>query len=301
MKKSLSYKIFLTFNTLFFCLCIVIMFYPYLNVLAKSFSSSVEVAKGGITLLPRDFTWNNYRTMLDDEHMLRAVYVSVLRTVLGCVTGVGTCFAAAYAMHKKHFPGKNLFVFYVMLIGYFKPGMIPEYVNLSELGLLNNFWIYILPSFFSFYHMIVMRTFIDATIPDSLMDSAYIDGANDLQILGRIVTPLCKPVLATVALWEAVGQWNDWTTTLVYIRNSKWHTMAYKMMQMIKESEYIAAKIREAQMLGEAGEELVEELVTTPDALVSAQIILTTLPIVMVYPFLQKHFMKGYMVGSIKG
>lgn len=298
MKKSLGYKIFLAFNTVFFCLCIIATFYPYLNVVAKAFSNSQEVAKGGITIFPRGFTLNNFRTMLDDKHMLRAFYVSVMRTVIGCVTGVGCCFMAAYAMHKKHFPGKNLFILYVMLIGYLSPGMIPKYVNYSKLGLLNNFWIYILPSFFSFYHMIVMRTFIDATIPDSLSESAYIDGAHDMQIFGRIVLPLCKPVLATVALWEMVGQWNDWTSTLYYVRNSKWHTMAYKMMQMIKESEYIAAKLKEAQMLGE---EVLEELIVTPDALVSAQIILTTLPIVMVYPFLQKYFMKGYMVGSIKG
>ena len=298
VKKSISYRVFLILNGLFFILCAFVMIYPYLNTLAKSLSASSEVAKGGITMFPRGFTWDNYRAMLGDVKVFRALGVSVLRTVVGTVTSVLCTFMAAYAMHKKDVPFRTPLIMFLMLIGYINPGMIPTYVNFSNLKLLNTFWIYILPTMFNFYNAIVMRTFIDATIPDSLFDAGYIDGADDLQMFYKVVIPLSKPVLATVSLWQMVGHWNDWTTTLYYVRNSKWHTMQYKMMQLVKESEYIAAKIKELQMLGiDAG----EAPASTPDTLIAAQVILTTLPIVMVYPFLQKYFVKGFMVGSVKG
>lgn len=298
IKTSLSRKIFCVFNyTIISALCLLFLL-PLLNVLAKSLNDGLDASRGGIWFWPRVFTWDNYKTVVAGETFRTSVIVTVARVLLGVVIGLMVQFSAAYALAKKKFPGKAFFLLLFMIPMYFHAGVVPNYVWFSKINLLNNFWVYILPGAFSFYNVVIIRTFIQSTIPDSLQESAFIDGATEVTVFFKIILPLCKPILATIALWIMVAHWNDWTTTLMYIRKPKLYTMQYIMMELVKESERLQKLVSEAAMMGETVE---ASATPTADVVISAQIMVTILPIVCVYPFLQKYFVKGIMMGSVKG
>lgn len=295
--KTRGYKIFNCFNIVFMVLLGIMLVFPYLNILARSFNDAADSARGGLTIFPRVFSVENYKTLFADKSIPQAAVVSVLRVVISVVLSIIVQFAAAYALTFK-FEGKKFFNWLFTIPMFLTAGMVPTYVLITKLGLLNNFWVYILPGLFSFYNTIIIRTFIGNTIPKALQESAMIDGADEIKILFKIIIPLSMPVLATVALWIMVGQWNDWTTTLYYIRKSSLFTLQYIMMQMVKESERIQQMIQAAR---ESGQTVDENFKTaSSDGLIAAQVIITTIPIICVYPFLQKYFVKGIMMGGVK-
>ena len=298
IKKSLGYRVFTVANIIFMIFIGVVMLFPYLNVVAKALNEGADTARGGITLYPRKFTTENLKLIVTEASFLNALIVSVSRVVIGVILGIVVQFSAAYALTKKRFPFKGFITLLFVIPGYISAGQIPHYVLLADLKLINNFWVYIIPSLFSFYNIIVFRTFIQSTVPDSLPEAALIDGANELTIMWKIVLPLCKPVLATVALWIMVGQWNDWTSTLIYIRKPKLFTLQYKMMELVKESERMTKLIEAAR---QAGQDVTDMPVPTSESLIAAQVVITTFPIICVYPFLQKYFVKGIMLGAVKG
>lgn len=300
MKKSTSYKLFMFFNFIFMMFIVVIMLFPYLNILAKSFNDGAGTMKGGVTIYPRIFTMDNFKTLINDSSLIGAAAVSVKRVIIGVVLTLIMQFSTAYALTKK-FRGKAIIIAVYMIPMFINAGQIPTYVLFSNLGLLNNFWVYILPSLFSFYNVVIIRTFLQTTIPISLEESAIIDGAGELTILTKIILPLSKPILATIALWTMVYHWNDYTTTLVYVRKPSLYTLQYKMMELVKESERLQGIIAAARESGEAVDESILNQTPTSEGITAAQIILTTVPIICVYPFLQKYFVKGIMVGSVKG
>jgi len=293
--NTVGYKIFTFFNYIIMISVFVTMLYPYLNVITRSFDATISM---GFSLKPEKFTFNNYITLFDDSSIVNAAIISVLRVVIAVVLSVATQFLAAYALTKKELVGKNIIITFFMLPMFIYAGQIPTYVTLSNYGLLNNFWVYILPSLFSFYNVIIIRTFIESTIPDSLNEAAEIDGASELLIFTKIILPLCKPIMATVALWIMVQHWNDYSTTLLYVRKPSLQTLQYKMMELIKESDRLQ-KLQSMAM--QNGIVLENQEIPQSENLISAQIIISTLPIVMVYPFLQKHFVNGIVVGSVKG
>ncbi len=294
---SLSYKVFSVFNTVFLLLISAIMIYPYINVLAYALNDGMDAARGGIGLFPRVFSLENFRVLLNNSEIIRAAGVSVARVVLGTGIALAVQFSCAYAFTKKDLKWKNAILIYLMIPMFFGGGIIPVYLLYSRMNLLNNFLVYILPVGFSLYNMVIMRTFI-YTIPESLEESAKLDGANDIIILARIIVPLCLPILATIGLWTAVGHWNDWTTTLYFVTRPRLFTLQYILMQVLKESERIIKLIQEA---AEAGRDMSNvQISVTPRTIQSAQIIVTTIPIVLVYPFLQKYFIKGINLGAVK-
>ncbi len=298
IKESRGYRIFTVCNYILLFVMGFIMVFPYWNVLAKAFNVGTDTARGGITFFPRIWTVENFKTILSEASFLPAAGISVLRVLIGTLLGLTVQFTAAYALSKKQFPfRKFIFMFFVVPM-YFGAGMIPVYILYSRIGLLNTFWVYVLPGLFSFYNATIIRTFMQSTIPDSLYESAYLDGANDVYAFFKIALPLSKPVLATVALWLIVGHWNSWTDTLYYITTPKLHTLQYKMMEVVKEAERVAKLMAEAALQGmDVGE--VPEITT--DSITSAQVILTTVPIIAIYPFLSKYFIKGMMIGAVKG
>lgn len=298
-KKSKGYIVFNVLNILFMILLGIVMIFPYLNTLAKAFNDAADSARGGLTIFPRIFTLENFKTVLKDDAIPTATLVSVSRVLISVVLSIVVQFGAAYALSIKTFPGKKIFVWMYTLPMFISAGMVPLYVLITKIGLLNNFWVYIIPTLFSFYNVVIIRTFIQSTIPDSLQESAKVDGANEVTIFFRIILPLSKPILATIALWVMVGQWNDWTTTLYYIRKPSLYTLQYIMMQMVKESERIQQMIQAAIAAGESAEMV--RNVPSSESLTAAQVIVTTIPIICVYPFLQKYFVKGIMIGSVKG
>ncbi|MBD2847008.1 carbohydrate ABC transporter permease [Paenibacillus sp. IB182496] len=295
--QSLGYRLFTIANYLFITMLALATLYPYLNTLAVALNDGGDTMLGGVTFYPRMPTLENFTTILSSESMLRALFVSVLQTVLGTLLGLIVQFTAAYALTKRRLVGRTGILLYLTIPMFITGGLIPTYLLYSNLQLLNTLWVYVLPGAFSFFNVIIIRTYM-YTLPESLEESAKIDGAGEWKILWRIVLPLCRPILATIALWTAVANWNDWTTTLYFITKSNLQTLQYKLMLMIKESEMIARLMQEAIERGETVPNYTARV--TSESIRAAQVIITTIPIILVYPFLQKHFIKGVLIGSVK-
>lgn len=279
---------------LFMCWVIILTLYPFLNITAKSFNDPLDTVKGGIHLLPRVFTVENYTGLFEaGSNLPSAFLMSVLRTLAGTLAGVLCCAMFSFALSRKDFIFRSSFTTILVITMYVGGGMIPDYILIRNLGLINNFWVYIIPGLISAFNVIVIRAFID-TIPFSLQESGKIDGANDMTIFFRIVFPLCKPVLATVALFVAVGQWNSWFDTYLYARSVKaLSTLQYELMKILDS----------AQSIGSATDIYSEGLRSAkrnPEALKMAITVIATVPILIVYPFLQKYFVSGITIGAVK-
>lgn len=297
MRASASYRIFSVCNVLFIALISLVALYPYFNTLAVALNDGQDSMRGGITFFPREPTLDNFATLLKDDSIIRALLVSIAKVVCGTLLNLIVQFSAAYALTQKRMVGRSALLLYFIVPMFFNGGLIPIYLLYSKLGLLNNFLVYVLPGAFAFFNVIIIRTYL-YTIPESLQESAKIDGANELTVMWRIILPLSRPILATIALWTAVTHWNDWTSTLNFVTKPDLQTLQFKLMLMIKESDMIASLIQEAAMRGEATS--VPIVRVTPEAIRAAQVIVTTIPIILVYPFLQKHFIKGVLIGSVK-
>lgn len=296
--RNSSYKFFSACNWIFMIGIFLIMLLPYLHVLAKALNDGNDTLLGGLSFWPRKFTWVNFSVLLKDESMIRAFVLSVIRVVLGTLLCVAVQFASAYVLSKRTLPGGKYLMLFLAIPMFFSGGLIPTYILFVNLKLINNFWVYIIPMVCSYYNVLVLRSYIVSSVPESLSEAAYLDGAGELKTMWKIVFPLSKPVIATVALWIAVGHWNDWNSTLMYVTKPDLYTLQYKLMQLIKESERIQSLVQDAAMSGSTEANL--NIQATPDSLISAQVIVTTLPIIMVYPFIQKYFMKGITLGAVK-
>lgn len=275
---------------------VAIMVFPYLNVLAKSLNEARDTVLGGITIFPRKFTFDNFLTLFSDKQLLTSGVNTLIRVFFGTSLSLVVQFLAAYALAQRNLVGKKAVLLFFVIPMFFSGGLIPQYLLYAQLGLLNNFLLYLLPGAFSFFNVIIIRTYIH-TLPDSLNESAKLDGASHFHIFLHITLPLSVPILATITLWTAVGHWNDWTTTLYFITKPNLYVLQYVLMQVIQETSRIAQMIQYAL---EKGLNPNTSLPTTPEALRAAQVILTTLPIIMVYPLLQRYFIKGIMIGAIK-
>lgn len=295
-----AYAVFKVFNLLFMIFIIVITLFPYLNVLAKALNDGQDSMRGGITLWPRKFTWENFRILLGDSSLWLALGVTLGRVIIGTILGLLVEFMAAYAL-SRNLRGSKVFNIIFMIPMFIGGGIISQYILYSKIGLLDNFWVYIWPGLFGFYNMIVIRSYIQTSISNSIIEAAHIDGISEWGLFVKIIIPLSKPILATVALWLMVGKWNDWSATLYYITNPDLHTMQYKLMQAIKETERLTALIQEAIQSGENVEGLMNSMRVTTDSMTAAQIIIVTIPIIMVYPFIQKYFTEGITLGAVKG
>lgn len=301
MGETLGDRLFRYSNIALMLLVLVIALFPYLNVLAVALNQGTDSMLGGLTVVPRKPTLENMRAILSDPGIWRALWVSVNSTILGTLLGLIVQFAAAYGIKRKDLGGRTAILTFLIIPMFFSGGLIPLYLLYSRTRLLNNFLVYVLPSAFSFYHMIVIRTYLQSAMPDELEEAAKIDGADDLTIFFRIVLPLSRPILATIGLWIAVGKWNDWTTTLYFVTRRSMDTLQYKMVLVIQESQYLVNRIQQAIEAGQSAEQLQQAITVTPQALVAAQLIVTTIPIILVYPFIQKYFVKGVMIGAVKG
>lgn len=296
MKRTKGEKIFNIFNIIFMIFLSITMLYPYINQLAISLNDGMDTILGGITIWPRKFTWLNYTTILGSESVITAFILTAFVTVAHMLLSLIITTAAAYVMTKRDLPFKNMITWVLIIPMYISGGIIPTYILYRYLGLLNNILVYIIPGAFSFYNMIIIRTFIKG-LPVSLEESAMIDGANEAVVLFKIILPLSMPVIATVALWLIVGMWNNWTTTLYYVNERELYTLQYVVMQLIKQSDVLQQLASETALTGGA---MVEEAQTTSESVKAAAIIFSTIPIVMTYPFLQKYFVKGVTIGAVK-
>ncbi|CAM4342744.1 putative aldouronate transport system permease protein [Paenibacillus endophyticus] len=296
--ESLTYRIFKVGNAALLTLIVVAMVFPYLNVLAYALNDPVDSQFGGLTFYPRELSFANFEMLLSNSAIIQSTFISVLRVIIGTAFALLIQYTSAYAFTLKGLQGKGAILIFLMIPMYFGGGLIPVYLLYSKMHLLNNFLVYILPVSFSLYNMVIIRSFL-YTIPDSLAESARIDGANEFVIMLRIYVPLSMPILAVMALWTAVYHWNDWTTTLYFVTDQKLNTLQYILMQILKEGERMASMFQEAIRAG-ISSGMNTQTQVTPQAIRAANIILTTIPIVIVYPFLQKHFVKGITLGAVK-
>lgn len=296
-KDSVSRKIFNVVNIVFLVLLMLSVLFPYLNVLAKSFNDGNDTMRGGVTFYPREFSMQNYDAILNDSAFGRAFLVSLCSVVLGTLLALLVQFMAAYVFLHRDMLGSRFLYILLIIPMYFGGGIVPTYILYSRFGLLNNYLVYFLPGCFSFYNMIIIRSYL-GSLPYSLHEAAKIDGANDLCVFFRIILPLAKPILATIALWTAVGIWSDWTTPLYFITKKKMYNLQYLLVQVLKEAEKVSQLITQAALRGETVE--FKRATLTTEGVKCAQMIVSTIPIVIVYPFLQKYFIQGVTLGAVK-
>ncbi|MGA1531206.1 MAG: carbohydrate ABC transporter permease, partial [Kiritimatiellia bacterium] len=284
----------LAFNTVNVLLLGLLAFstlYPFLYVLSLSFSTQAEAMRDGFHLYPREVTLTAYRMVFSNPDILTGYMNTIFRTVVGTVMSVTLCCMCAYPLSRKDLPHRGMFTFLLVFTMLFHGGLVPTYLLIKNIGLLNSIWVYILPMCVQAFNVIIIKNFFQA-IPESLGESASIDGAGDWRILFQIYLPLSKPVLATVSLWTAVTHWNSWFDGLIFITDDSKQILQIFLRRIVVESN---------TMLLEKGLINPDVASFTPETLKAATIIVTIVPILVLYPFLQKYFVKGIMLGGVKG
>lgn len=290
-KSSLADKIFVVLNTVFMIAFVVITLYPVLNTLAVSFNDGIDTVRGGIYLWPRKFTFKNYATVLHKQNMITGAYVTVARTIVGTVTALVSNALLAYIVSRKRFLFKSQLSLFWVITMYVNGGMIPVFLLYKNVHLTGTFWVYVVPGMISAFNMLVLRTYM-LGLPDSLEESAQLDGAGYMTIFLKIISPLCKPVYATVALFVAVGQWNSWFDAMLYNRmKDQYTTLQYELMKLLSS---VMQQSGSADTMKNAANAI------TPTSIRAAATILTMLPIVCLYPFLQRYFVAGLTIGGVK-
>lgn len=263
---------------------------PFVHVASKSVSSNTAVMAKEVYLLPKGINFDAYGSIFRDGQLTYSMLYTVVVTVLFTAIGMLLTICAAYPLSRRRLKGRPFFSLLMMFTMYFSAGLIPEYLLYKSLGMLNTMWVLVLPLAFSPYNMLIMKSYLRATIPDSLEEAAFLDGASDLTILWRIVLPLSKPILATLALFYAVGRWNTYADAKYFVTRKALQPINYLLSNMVLSSGSDAVSLSESAAV-----------TSTPEVLQAATIMFATLPIILVYPFVQKYFVKGVMIGAVKG
>ncbi|NSW90425.1 MAG: carbohydrate ABC transporter permease [Firmicutes bacterium] len=294
MKRSKGEKIFDIFNYILLGILGFCTLYPFLNVLTISLSTPADISRAGLRILPLNPDFYGYRKILQNSYLLTGYKNTIIRTVLGTAVNVVLSAMVAYPLSKKYLPQRNLWTSIIVFTMFFSGGLIPSYLLVQKLKLTNTIWALILPGAINTFNMIIIRNYF-MSLPVELEESARIDGANDIRILFSIILPVSAPIIATVTLWYAVGHWNAWFDALIYITNEKLMVLQVILRKMVVEGSM--------QYMETSGTEFVSEheFQPTPDVIKAATIMVSSIPIIMVYPFVQKYFIQGIMIGSLKG
>lgn len=263
---------------------------PFIHVMAVSVSGNSAVIANNVFLIPKGLNVDAYKTVFGDAAMMRSLVFSVFITVAFTVLGMFLTICGAFALSRKRLKGRRVIGVLFLITMYFTAGTIPDYILMNELNLINTSAVLILPLAFSAYNLIILRTFMQNSVPQSLEEAAAIDGCNDFMVLFRIVLPLSVPVLATLALFYAVGRWNTFQDALYFITKSPLKPLQLKLYELVNASGSQASVSQEVGAANMQAEEVVK----------SACIMFATIPIVIVYPFIQKYFVKGIMIGAVK-
>ena len=289
-RLSRPYRIFSIFNTILMFLLSVVFIYPFLFVIARSFSDGLYILRGQVYLFPRGFTLDAYDAMLFDPRMIRAMVFTIQLTVIGVMVNLSLTMIAAYPLSRSKLKGTRIILAGIFISWYFYPGLIPTFLLVKNLGLLDTMWALILPNAIEPFLLIILMTYIRG-IPVDLEEAAVMEGCSYWSILGRIVIPISKPVIATLTIFYAVGHWNQFFQALIYISNPDKYTLQLRLQIIL---DMWAGRL---QVVGDAQDfgSLVAESAQ------AAAIVIVTLPIVFIYPFLQRHFIKGVTLGAIKG
>lgn len=299
MKKTRKKRqdiVFPVVNAIFLCVLMFVTLYPVLNTVAISLNDGVDAVRGGIGIWPRVFSTEAYRSLLADEQIYNAFFISVARTVITTILNVLLTSMLAFTLSRKEYVLRKFITLVMVLTMYINAGLIPNYLLISKtLKLGKTFWVYIIPTMFSCFNMIIIRTYISG-LPEALSESARIDGANDLRIFWQIIFPLCTPVLATVALFVAVGSWNQWFDTQLYNGSKKY---LYTLQYLLKMK--LATSMQSANAANATADAIANSTKSTPITIRCAITVVSALPILVVYPFLQRYFVTGMVLGGVKG
>ena len=290
MKKI---NLFDSINITFMLILCLVTLYPLWYILILSFNDGNDAMLGGIYWIPREFTLDNYKLVFSDSIILNSLLITVLRTLLSTLATLFFTAMTSYAWSKTELIGRNLFLSMGTITLFFSGGLIPTFLVIRSLGLYNNFLVYIIPTLFAFFNFIIFQAFFKE-IPSALEESAKIDGANHFTIFIRIILPLSKPVLATIALFHGVWAWNDFFMGSIYIKDAGLEPIATYLYRVIAGSTG-ANMANDATGIGSS------MMGITSTSVQLATMVVTTTPIIIVYPFLQKYFVKGLMIGSVKG
>lgn len=292
-KQNLGDSIFSITNGIFMLFVMVVTLYPFLNTIAVSFNNGLDTIRGGIYLWPREWTLQNYVSVFQNPNLTQAAFISVARTVVGTVVQLFCTAMLAYVLSRKEYMFNKLVTTLFVMTMYFSGGLIPGYMLIKQVGLLNSFWVYIIPGLIGVFNMIVIRTYIQG-LSEGLIESAKMDGAGDFRIFMRIVLPLSKPVLATVALFIAVGQWNSWFDSMLYTAgNRNLTTLQYELMKLLSSATSQGGTVNVDSFKNVTN-------MVTPVSIRAAITVVTAMPIVLLYPFLQKYFVTGLTIGGVK-
>jgi putative aldouronate transport system permease protein len=284
--------------TIYFLLSILafVTFYPFWNAAVISFNSGMDTMMGGITFWPRDFTFENYKIVFQDKRILNGFFISISRTVIGTFLSVLLTAIFAYGLSKKELIGRNYYMIFCIITMFFSGGLIPTFLLVRELGLMNSFWVMIIPGLISVWNMIIFRTFFQS-LPAGLEESAKMDGCGYWGIFFRVVLPLSGPVVATLSLFTAVYHWNDWFLPSIYISDPNLLPIQTTLQQILS-SNIMSEQM--AQLDSSAQGRMAAMKTVTTKSLSMATMMVATIPIILVYPFVQKYFVKGVLVGSLK-
>lgn len=285
-KIRIADSIIVLFISLVSAACLI----PFVYIIAISFSSNDAIISQRVGLWPVEFTTETYHTILNDKNMIYTLFYTIFLTVLYTAVCMFLTICTAYPLTKSRLKGRNIILVVFVITMYFGGGLIPDYMLVKNLNLLNNIWGLVLPGAMSVYNMIILKTFF-SSLPDSLEESATIEGCSDLGILVKIILPLSLPSIATLSLFYAVGRWNGFNDALFYITKKELFPMQLKLYQMITANQQLDVQQAEGFMGANIA----------PEALKAASIMFATVPILLVYPWLQKYFVKGVMTGAIKG
>ena len=274
---------------------VIVTLYPVINVIAVSLNDAIDSLIGGIGLWPRKFSWNNYVYIFSNKQIYTAFVMSVLRTVAGTLTSITAVVMLAFILSRKDFVFRKQLNVFVVVTMYFSGGLIPVYFLFKSLGMINNFYVYVIPSMIYAFNVIFVRSYIEQ-LPDSFVESAQMDGAGELRTLFQIIIPLSLPAIATIALFVSVWHWNDWYTTFLYNSSKKnLSTLQYELMRILQATSQNLRKADQAQGL------VSNSVNVTPVAIRAAMTVIATVPVLVVYPFLQKYFVSGLTLGGVKG
>lgn len=292
MKVSKAYRIFTIINVLGFAMFAFICFYPFYYIVVNSFNGTPGHTS---FIFPDSFTLENYRLIFEQANLWHVIFISVLRAVLGtlCTLLVSSMFA--FVLTQKLLPLRRIIYRLTVVTMYFSAGVVPTYVTYLNYGLKNNFLVYILPSAVSVYNMILIKTYMES-IDSALIESAVIDGATPIMCYARIILPLCVPILATVAVFSVVGQWNAWFDNFMYVNDPNLQTLQYTAQKLITQADTIAKQAMQGANIADlaklrVGSKEVRMAIST----------IAVIPVMMFYPFMQRYYVKGIMLGSVKG
>jgi len=291
--------IFQLINKIFLVGLIFVMLYPFWNTIVVSFNDPMDTIRGGINFLPRKLTLINYKVIFQTGAIPHAFFISVARTVINLFTSVFFTAMIAFALSRREFVLLKPFTLILVLSMYINAGLIPTYFLIRRLGMVNSFWVYIIPGIVNAFNFIVMRTYI-RTVPESFIESARLDGYGEFYIFIRIILPLCLPVLATIALFVAVGSWNSWFDTMIYNSGKvNLHTLQYKLMEYLRSSQSQGKTAGDAGAMALAAQGGGSSMVT-PMSIRAAITVIASVPILAIYPFMQRYFVVGLNVGGVK-